>query len=553
VTQRNMLPSENETLLAIGVNEGEPSIYQLIQIATAGVGLDILLRRCTTISTSLLNAEDQAIAGPEFWLDIAKSIFEWQLPEEIENGLRLGWRVTNATQLANLALYAVSLRTFKGIAQPKSFLRLLGLFNYAVLKDPMSDRFYIEPDSVAGGFAVTTSHRTRFMNVTDRYLAFVEWSDAQPGTSVRALVQEAFGMSLEDHIRCSETLQAYFDPPHVGINGVAPLNRHAINNPILLRWLDARSYTVEEVDAELGEDPLRALRNRGHYLVLAKPFVRLGDLHYLLNHRSLENSLGLGVFFAAMDANTNRVGGDKEARANAAREFGGIAGRYYEQYAGERVRRIAKRSGSYFHPEVKDGAFRSIDFFVLENDHLVLFEMHHGRVRRDVVESLNPEGIEKAFEQLVYAKIEQLDCTVRALADGRLRVPGVDLDRVSRLYPVVCLPASFPRSPAIQEKMNTHLATRKWLPQRCGSFEVAPFEIIEAEALEGLDGIQEAVLFSKLIDEKTADASTRFLFFKNFLVNKKGLTLRMDTAEQKRREATLQQLRREAIEWIAFK
>jgi hypothetical protein len=309
---------------------------------------------------------------------------------------------------------------------------------------------------------------------------------------------------------------------------------------------------TEEVDADLGDAPLNTLRDRGHFLVLDKPFVRIGDFYYLLSTRALDNTLGLGVFYAAMDAKTGAAGADNEARLAAAKEFGGVAGLYYEEYAGERVRRIAERSRAIFRGEVLDDEqLKSSDFFVLEDDKLVVFEMHHGRVARPVVEGLDPKRISKTFERVLYAKVEQLDRNVRKFGDGRLVIPGIDRNRVRRVYPLVCLPSEFPRNAAIQKKIDTDLVASGWLGATVGALEVAPLEIIDSESLEGLDGLGAPVSFSSLIDDKTADPRTRVVFFKNFLVSVKGMRLKMDSEDQRGRAKSLEQFTSETDGWIA--
>jgi hypothetical protein len=546
----------NETLLAVGVNPGEPPVEELVAAGTAARPLDQFLRKTITLASHLANAEDRALDGPRFWEEMAETLRgDSELPQLLTDGVKSGiLRLTSTTALSNLSLFAVYNRNFAGMARAISFLRLLGLYAFAERRAADGDTHYLDPDSVAGGFAVSTSHRDRFVNVADRYLSFVEWSDsgaAGAGVDVRQLIEDGTGMSFENYIRCIAVLHAHFDPADVGVNGVPALERHGVDpTSPLLKWLDDRSYLPDEIDALLGDDPFTRLRDTGHFLALQRPFVRLGERYYLLNPRALDNALGLGVFYAAMDANVARAGEGNKAKNDAAKTFGAVAGRFYEQYAGTLVRRVAERSGSFFHPEVRDDENKlSSDFFVLEDDRLVFFEMRHGRVARETIESLAPDAVDAAFEML-YAKLQQLDRNVRKFADGRLIIPGIAAPGVSRLYPVVCLPSPFPRSPAIQRKIDADMATRGLLPDRIGRYLVAPFEIIEAESLEGLDGLQTDIRFSNLIDEKTADPLTRFTFFKNFLTVTKGLRLQMDFETQRRRLAELQAYKDDARHWI---
>lgn len=290
----------NETLFAVGTNPGEPSVEELIAAATAATPLDALLRKNLTIASHLANAEDRALDGPAFWQEMAETLSEGAaLPEALTEAVRSGvLRLTSTTELANLSLYAVYNRNFRGIARSVAFLRLLGLYAFAERRSAFGATYYLDPDSVEGGFAVSTSHRERFVNVADRYLSFVEWSDAAANGAgdVRKLIEAGTGMSFEDYLRCVAVLHAHFDPADVGTNGVPALDRRSIapESP-LLRWLDDRSYLPEEIDDLLRDDPFTRLRDTGHFLTLERPLVRINDFYYLLNPRALDNALGLGV------------------------------------------------------------------------------------------------------------------------------------------------------------------------------------------------------------------------------------------------------------------
>ena len=361
----------NEVLLAIGANDDEPALDELLPRAVIGVPLDTLLRKAATIAASLANAEDLGRDDAAFWHDVAASLDDRALPQELLDAIDGGVRITSTTQLANLGLFAVRHRNLVELARPTSFLRLLGMYNFAERRDPSTNKYYIDPESIQAAFAVTTSHRERFLNVADRYLAFVEWSDAglsgRTRGEVRSLVEFTAGMSFENYLRCVAALLRYFVPPAARLIGLRPFSRYAVRHDALAAWLDEHSWTPEDVDRVLGDKPLETLRDRGHFLVLERPFVRIADEYYLLNPRGLDNALGLGIFYAAMDAKVARADKNALARQAAAKEFGGLAGQYYEQYAGKQLRRIAERSGSYFHGEVCDReGRRSCDFFVLE-------------------------------------------------------------------------------------------------------------------------------------------------------------------------------------------
>ena len=177
--------------------------------------------------------------------------------------------------------------------------------------------------------------------------------------------------------------------------------------------------------------------------------------------------------------------------------------------------------------------------------------MRHGQVARPVVEGLDSKRIETTFHDVLYAKVEQLQRSVDGIADKQIVIPGVELERVRKIYPVVCLSSAFPRSVAVQRKIDRDLLEAGWL-QGAAGFEIAPLEIIDAESLEGLAGLDDPVVLSALIDEKTSNPRTRWAYFKNFLVSVKGLQLRMNREDQHRRAGVLRDLENEAADWIAW-
>jgi hypothetical protein len=270
-----------------------------------------------------------------------------------------------------------------------------------------------------------------------------------------------------------------------------------------------------------------------------------------LNPRALDNALGIGLMYAALDQATQSAGPAADDRRRAAQDFFAFVGQFFESYALQFVQRIAERSGSFFHGEVHDDrGDRSSDGFVLENGALTFFEVRYGRVARPVIESLDAQKIEDAFENIIYAKCEQLDRNIRAFADNRLRIPGVDRNRIREVFPVLVLPSPFPRSPQIQEKIDRHLNSRGWFQGRIDDLQIMPLEIIEIEALEGMDSLHQPFIFSDLIRDKVRNASSRFTFFKNFLINTRGLRLRLDREREDEAMAFMRELSAETAGWI---
>jgi hypothetical protein len=533
-----------QVLIAIGNDEGEPEGNRLLDSLVAARDLDELLRSLATVSAEIADVRDLGRDDVGYQESLALRLNEGNaLPEELSKAIASGCVVTSTEQIANLAIYAATLRRDGVIARPSSMLRLLGVFNSCSLRGP-TGRYYIDPKSVAAAFAVSTSHVDRFINVTHRYREFVRWADehqGENGIQIRESIIKSTGLSYEDWARCIVAINGVFAPKDVGINGVPSLEKARIHegSDALRTWLASRTITLQTAGELTGGDVFGELRSKGFYVAFARPLLDLGDRYYLLNPRGLDNALGLGIFFAALDG------------GNDPQDFFAFAGHFFEEYATAIVRRLGDKAGSYWHGEVPDecGAMSS-DCFLLEGRNLLFFEMRFGRVARPVVERLDANLIDRSFADIVYAKIDQLDRNINRFARGDLIIPGIARENVSRLYPVIVLPSPFPRSPPVQRKIDEYIDTHDLLSGRVLDFDVAPLEIIEAETLEGLEGISDPIFLSDFIDRKVADPETRFTFFKNFLIERLGLTLKLRRDYEEQTTAWLRDLRSSVEGWI---
>lgn len=533
--------------LAIVPRSAEPPL-DFLRASVAGWDLDRLLRTLATISGRMVDAFDRGLTTPEFYVTLAEELNGGkQLPDEIRNALLRGSASapTDPNQIANLALFAIANRNWQGIARPASLLMMLGVLNLCVFGDPITHDFYVKPESVEGAIGVSTTWVERTVNIWYRYLRFYRWSRENAsgaGVDVPASIERGTGLSFEDYARCVVSLLEYYDSRSEHANIVPFLEASQITETgaPLHAWLDQKAMTVDDIDAILSDDPIVGLRSRTYHAILSKPIARIDDRYYLLNPRSLDNALGLGVFFAALDA------------GNKAQDFFAYAGLFFEPYVGELLKGICAKSGAYYHPEVADvDGDMSIDHFVLEAESLVFVEARFGKINRQIVESLSASKLNAALEELLYSKVKQLDTSVKKFVAGRLVVPGVDRSAVRRVYPVLALPHPIPRSPEIQAIIDAELAKRDWLPPRIADVSVAPLEIIEAEALEGLEGLDQAVRLSELIERKVSDPRSRFTFFKNHLILRENFTLQMSPVRQEEGREFQHRMAADSRDWIA--
>jgi hypothetical protein len=462
------------------------------------------------------------------------------LLEPVKDALAAGAVMTTTTQLGNLAIYACGRKT-SAPPQRCSLLRLLTLFNYFAMVGP--DGPYVDPLSLEGAFSVATSHLDRFVNVAYRFRKFMLWADnhdGENGIRVHDSIARSTGVSYEDWARCTLALNGTYSMAN-NAEAVEPLpkmNITAKGEP-LRRWLADRVLDEKRMQAIAAPEKLSWLARSGYFELLRRPIVEYNQRYYLVNPRALDNALGFGLFFAALDA------------GNKAQDFFAFAGRFFEEYAADIVERLCARTGAGFSREVKLTKDRkSSDAFAIEGRSLVFFEMRFGKTARAAVEYLGGKEIDHGFQTILFDKIKQLDKNLRWFVNGELVLPGVISKQIDRLYPMIVLPTPFPRGPIVQDRIDAHLATTGYLSARIGRFDVAPLEIIEAESLEGLESLTSGYLFSALINEKVSDPTTRFTFFKNFLLERKGFQFRMHESFQRELQGWLVQLRADVQGWI---
>jgi hypothetical protein len=512
----------------------------------ASFDLDTLLRMLATVSGKMIDAFDQGKDGAEFQTALAKTL-SCDAPVQADALAMISagevTAVTDPNMIANLALFAIHNRNRPGIARPVTMFQLLGLFNKCVLGDPSTDKFYVDPNSIEASIGIATTHVERTVNVWYRYLQYFRWSETAPkypGIDVPRSLESGSGLAFNDYCRCVVALNEYFDSRSASINGVPALDRHQVTEAgaPLLTWLRKRAMSAEFVDDLLHEDSLKMLRDRGHYEVLSRPICELDGRFYLLNPRALDNTLGLGMFFAALDAGNN------------ARDFFAYTGLWFEPYVGELLQSICKRSNTYYYPEVAYAKKKSIDHFVVESGDLVFFEVRFGKIARPVIEALCVDRLDNALDDILYSKVEQLHHSITDFTNGTLAIPGVARESVERVFPVVVLPHPISRSPEMQARIDARIVHEGWLPMRLNGIEIAPLEIIEAEALEGLEGLDGPISFSDLISRKVRDPRMRFTFFKNFLIDGEKLTLRMSATRQSEVQAFQREIQESTKGWI---
>jgi hypothetical protein len=407
-----------ENLLACGSLPGEPPPQELLDKFIAGWDLDELLRRLTALSLDIADARDLGNDDAAYQVKLATRLNDGLPPPSLVMGSIASGKVTAITstgRIADLMLYASGVRPH-GVVLRCSMLRLLTLFNYCSLSGP-DGRYSLDPNSVEAAFAVSTSHVDRFLNVTHRYREFVKWADKHEGANgirLRESIMRSTGLSYDDWARCIVALNGFYVSHDSGASGGRALEKARITDAgaPLRTWLQRRTLTAEQVAKTTRGPGFEHLRSRGFYEAYSRPVLDVGDRCYLVNPRGLDNALGVGVFFAALDGGNNP------------QDFFAFAGHFFEEYAVGIVRRLVERSDSPCHGEVTDvHGDMSSDFFVLEGRNLVFFEMRFGRVARPVIERLESARIRRGVREHHLREDPEAGPQPEALRSGRIVGP----------------------------------------------------------------------------------------------------------------------------------
>lgn len=278
--------------------------------------------------------------------------------------------------------------------------------------------------------------------------------------------------------------------------------------------------TPQEIEDFLGNNHMQRLRYEGFHKVMERPFLRMRGRYFLLHPRAMENALAAGVFYAALPAGKYQ-------------DYFAYVGQFFQEYIADILQRIAHAGGYVYSGELcyvrsSDGmTVASNDHFLFQDGALLFFEDRYARIPKQLLTTLDPAAITTALDQRVLCKSEQLARNIVAYLSGDFEVPGVDRASVSAIYPVLVLPHAFPRGPAIQAYFDAFTQQAKSLASGEPAATIKPFEIMEAEALEGLAGLEQLPAIHEILDRKFDREDSRCDFFKNHLILNERLPLRI--------------------------
>ncbi len=434
--------------------------------------------------------------------------------------------VTTGDQVANLLLYVIATLGEVGTEAPFDdfprdglFIKALLLFNRYGLIDPERNDFFDAAAALGTTFAQLRSSTDRFLNVAYRYMEFLDWAESAAAHGhVDALpvaqdLERAVGMPSIDYVAAAWIADAYFSEgrkligvgyPWLDVRKYFPPGSDVAK---IVAYLDLNAFCREDLRRAIAADHPREFCRNGYAWLRTRPLYKAGDRYLLASKAALENTVGAGVFFRLFDYYKNC--GVAHQHLKLTRLFGF----FFEEYVWSIVARIAAATGGRPEREVVARGIASTDVVLFEDDVAVFIEVFSGRVPTEAYIGVSDEKIAAALHKSVFKKAKQLHDNIERFRAGTLRFPAIDAGRIRAIYPVIVVPAAFPRSAEVQAAIDNHLLGRGLLRDMRG------LEIIEAETLEGIEEhMRGASRLHRLIDAKLGDPVYRASSFKNFLI-----------------------------------
>jgi hypothetical protein len=218
------------------------------------------------------------------------------------------------------------------------------------------------------------------------------------------------------------------------------------------------------------------------------PFLSLADNGglVLFGRPWILSWLGEGFHYRAIRVAQAEDADKAKGRMDHVQRYTAFSGEVFEQYC----LRLAK--GAVPSPAIvmgeqpygRGGGQRTSDVAVLIGDDLVLVEVNARRVGAEPLLTGDPLDASEELTKLLVKKINQLCVSVGAVLGGQARLPGVDMDVVRRIFPVVVAAGRLWQTSTLWSYLETARDAEK-----CKSFEdtrVQPLQIFDSGEYEHL-------------------------------------------------------------------
>ncbi len=158
------------------------------------------------------------------------------------------------------------------------------------------------------------------------------------------------------------------------------------------------------------------------------------------------------------------------------------------------------------------------DAIVTEQGGLIMLEATVRGIPVEALVSGTPGSINRYLDRIT-DKFEQIALVVDDIAEGRLRIPGVDDSGVCNVFPVLVLLHPFPQHYSTWDALDHDIESRRLLDKKSSWIRMREFQIITAEELEMLEPhLQSGLSMVELLRAKIGSVQYRQRSLKDFLV-----------------------------------
>ncbi len=214
--------------------------------------------------------------------------------------------------------------------------------------------------------------------------------------------------------------------------------------------------------------------------------------------------------------------------AHGVQDFRSLIGHLHQDYVADLLTRIYKGLPDHFfysESELKatvtpQGYEEGLpDAILVEADALVVFEMSVTALTYGLLVSGDSDRFERETAEKFRPKLEQVWRSINDLLEGRWSSPGVRVETIRHVYPVLVLLFPFPQQVLTWKLLDGIVQTGRKRSHGGGSVEIHHPQIVTDEELEILEPHINASSqsLSGLLSRKTSSLASRWISMKNFM------------------------------------
>jgi hypothetical protein len=221
------------------------------------------------------------------------------------------------------------------------------------------------------------------------------------------------------------------------------------------------------------------------------PFLRLQDDGglLLLGRPWLLSWLGEGFHYRAMRVAQSEDAEKASGREDHVQRYTAFAGQAFEAYCLRLAKDYTPQPAIVLGEQGygKGAGKKTSDIAIAIGDDLILFEANARKVSAVPLVTGDPQDATLELTKLLIKKVNQLGVSIGALLAGRATLPGVDMDRVKRIFPVVVAAGNLWHTSHLWNYIDETRDETKCAP--FADERVKPLQVADAAAYETLIGL----------------------------------------------------------------